>query len=130
MAPLIRCCDQVPARRFRHGGSGRSGECPSQRTIAHAEVSVLAIRLCYPKSTQLLKTKRDEPGWRGQPASIVARFYWAKRHRPQLAGMTSNALADRYGRKQMFIAEMVLFGIFNTILALSSSFVISVAALV
>jgi putative MFS transporter len=39
-------------------------------------------------------------------------------------------LADRYGRKQMFIAEMVLFGIFNTILALSSSFVIAVAALV
>jgi len=44
--------------------------------------------------------------------------------------MAGNALTDRYGRKQMFIAEMVLFGIFNTILALSSSFVIAVAALV
>jgi MFS family permease len=39
-------------------------------------------------------------------------------------------LADRYGRKQMFIAEMVLFGIFTAILALSPSYVIAVAALV
>ncbi len=39
-------------------------------------------------------------------------------------------LADRYGRKQMFIAEMVLFGIFTAILALSPSYVITVAALV
>jgi len=38
-------------------------------------------------------------------------------------------LADRYGRKQMFIAEMVLFGIFTAILALSPSYVIAVAAL-
>jgi len=39
-------------------------------------------------------------------------------------------LADRYGRKQMFIAEMVLFAIFTVILAFSSSYVIAVAALV
>jgi MFS transporter, putative metabolite transport protein len=44
--------------------------------------------------------------------------------------MASNALADRYGRKQMFIAEMVLFSIFTAILALSSSYLIAVTALV
>jgi len=39
-------------------------------------------------------------------------------------------LADRYGRKQMFIAEMVLFGLFTAILALSPAYLIAVAALV
>jgi MFS transporter, putative metabolite transport protein len=38
-------------------------------------------------------------------------------------------LADRYGRKQMFIAEMALFCIFTTALALSSSYAVAVAAL-
>ena len=39
-------------------------------------------------------------------------------------------LADRYGRKQMFIAEMVLFGLFTAILALSPTYLIAVVALV
>src|SRR5262245_59058763 len=39
-------------------------------------------------------------------------------------------LADRYGRKQMFIIEMVLFGIFTAVLTLSASYVVAVAALV
>src|SRR5438094_7956137 len=38
-------------------------------------------------------------------------------------------LADRYGRKQMFIAETVLFGLFTAILSLSPAYVISAAAL-
>ena len=38
-------------------------------------------------------------------------------------------LADRYGRKQMFIVEMVLFGIFITILTFSPSYLIVVIAL-
>ena len=39
-------------------------------------------------------------------------------------------LADRYGRKQMFIVEMVLFGIFTAVLTFSPSYLIAVAALV
>ena len=39
-------------------------------------------------------------------------------------------LADRYGRKQMFIVEMVLFAIFITLLTLSPSYYIVVVALV
>jgi MFS transporter, putative metabolite transport protein len=39
-------------------------------------------------------------------------------------------LADRYGRKQMFIVEMVLFAIFITLLTLSPSYHIVVVALV
>jgi MFS transporter, putative metabolite transport protein len=39
-----------------------------------------------------------------------------------LIGATAlGGLADRYGRKQMFIVEMVLFGIFTVLLALSPS---------
>jgi MFS transporter, putative metabolite transport protein len=48
-----------------------------------------------------------------------------------LIGATAlGGLADRYGRKQMFIVEMVLFGIFTVLLALSPSYLIAVAALV
>jgi MFS transporter, putative metabolite transport protein len=48
-----------------------------------------------------------------------------------LIGATAlGGLADRYGRKQMFIVEMVLFGIFTVLLTLSSSYLIAVAALV
>jgi MFS family permease len=39
-------------------------------------------------------------------------------------------LADRYGRKQMFIAEMVLFVIFITLLSFSHSYLVVVVALV
>jgi putative MFS transporter len=39
-------------------------------------------------------------------------------------------LADRYGRKQMFIVEMVLFGIFTAVLTFSPSYLVAVAALV
>jgi MFS family permease len=39
-------------------------------------------------------------------------------------------LADRYGRKQMFIAEMVLFCIFTAVLTFSPSYAVAVAALV
>jgi MFS transporter, putative metabolite transport protein len=39
-------------------------------------------------------------------------------------------LADRYGRKQMFIVEMVLFGIFTAVLTFSPSYAVAVAALV
>src|SRR5437588_5766511 len=39
-------------------------------------------------------------------------------------------LADRYGRKQLFIVEMVLFCIFTAVLALSPSYAGAVAALV
>jgi putative MFS transporter len=39
-------------------------------------------------------------------------------------------LADRYGRKQMFIVEMVLFAIFITVLTFSPSYSIVVIALV
>src|SRR5215468_1581213 len=35
---------------------------------------------------------------------------------------TLGGLADRYGRKQMFIVEMMLFGIFTVLLTLSSSY--------
>jgi MFS transporter, putative metabolite transport protein len=38
-------------------------------------------------------------------------------------------LADRYGRKQMFIVEMVLFCIFTAVLALSPSYAVAVGAL-
>jgi MFS transporter, putative metabolite transport protein len=38
-------------------------------------------------------------------------------------------LADRYGRKQMFILEMVLFALFLTLLAFSTSYFIVVVAL-
>src|SRR5256885_7670536 len=38
-------------------------------------------------------------------------------------------LADRYGRKQIFIIEMVLFCIFTAVLALSPSYAVAVAAL-
>ena len=39
-------------------------------------------------------------------------------------------LADRYGRKQMFIVEMVLFGIFTVLLTFSPTYLVAVAALV
>ena len=39
-------------------------------------------------------------------------------------------LADRYGRKQMFIVEMVLFVIFTTLLTLSPSYPVVVVALI
>jgi len=39
-------------------------------------------------------------------------------------------LADRYGRKQMFIVEMLLFGIFITLLTFSPSYLVVVVALV
>jgi MFS transporter, putative metabolite transport protein len=39
-------------------------------------------------------------------------------------------LADRYGRKQMFIVEMVLFCIFTVVLTFSPSYAVAVAALV
>src|SRR5262245_48810663 len=38
-------------------------------------------------------------------------------------------LADRYGRKQIFIIEMVLFGTFTVVLTLSPSYLVAVAAL-
>src|SRR5258708_3998368 len=48
-----------------------------------------------------------------------------------LIGATAlGGLADRYGRKQMFIVEMVLFGIFTVLLTLSPSYPFVVAALV
>jgi putative MFS transporter len=47
-----------------------------------------------------------------------------------LIGATAlGGLADRYGRKQMFIAEMVLFALFLTLLAFSTSYVVVVLAL-
>jgi MFS family permease len=39
-----------------------------------------------------------------------------------IGAATLGGLADRYGRKQMFIVEMVLFGIFTVLLTLSSSY--------
>jgi MFS transporter, putative metabolite transport protein len=39
-------------------------------------------------------------------------------------------LADRYGRKQIFIIEMLLFCVFTAVLALSPSYAVAVAALV
>jgi len=47
-----------------------------------------------------------------------------------IGATTLGGLADRYGRKQMFIVEMVLFGIFTVLLTLSSSYPLVVAALV
>ena len=47
-----------------------------------------------------------------------------------IGAATLGGLADRYGRKQMFIVEMVLFGIFTVLLTLSSSYPLVVAALV
>src|SRR6266849_10643864 len=48
-----------------------------------------------------------------------------------LIGATAlGGLADRYGRKQMFIVEMVLFGIFTVLLTLSPSYLVVVGALV
>jgi len=48
-----------------------------------------------------------------------------------LIGATAlGGLADRYGRKQMFIVEMVLFGIFIVLLTFSPSYVVVVVALV
>src|SRR5258708_14317362 len=39
-----------------------------------------------------------------------------------IGAATLGGLADRYGRKQMFIVEMVLFGIFTVLLTLSPSY--------
>src|SRR3981081_65207 len=48
-----------------------------------------------------------------------------------LIGATAlGGLADRYGRKQMFIVEMVLFGVFIVLLTFSPSYVVVVVALV
>src|SRR2546429_4123901 len=47
-----------------------------------------------------------------------------------IGATTLGGLADRYGRKQMFIVEMVLFGIFTVLLTLSPSYPFVVAALV
>jgi len=47
-----------------------------------------------------------------------------------IGATTLGGLADRYGRKQMFIVEMVLFGIFIVLLTLSASYLVVVAALV
>ena len=47
-----------------------------------------------------------------------------------IGAATLGGLADRYGRKQMFIVEMVLFGIFTVLLTLSPSYPFVVAALV
>jgi putative MFS transporter len=48
-----------------------------------------------------------------------------------LIGATAlGGLADRYGRKQMFIVEMVLFAIFITLLTFSPSYLVVVIALV
>ena len=47
-----------------------------------------------------------------------------------IGATTLGGLADRYGRKQMFIVEMVLFGIFTVLLTLSSSYPLVVVALV
>jgi putative MFS transporter len=48
-----------------------------------------------------------------------------------LIGATAlGGLADRYGRKQMFIIEMLLFGIFVTLLTFSPSYIVVVVALV
>ena len=47
-----------------------------------------------------------------------------------IGAVALGGLADRYGRKQMFIVEMVLFGIFTVLLTLSSSYALVVAALV
>src|SRR5260370_29958301 len=48
-----------------------------------------------------------------------------------LIGATAlGGLADRYGRKQMFIVEMVLFGIFTVLLTFGPSYPFVVAALV
>jgi putative MFS transporter len=48
-----------------------------------------------------------------------------------LIGATAlGGLADRYGRKQMFIVEMVLFGIFIVLLTFSPSYLVVVIALV
>ena len=47
-----------------------------------------------------------------------------------LIGATAlGELADRYGRKQMFITEMVLFAMFLTLLAFSTSYLVVVFAL-
>jgi len=48
-----------------------------------------------------------------------------------LIGATAlGGLADRYGRKQMFIVEMILFDIFVVLLTLSPSYLVVVGALV
>ena len=48
-----------------------------------------------------------------------------------LIGATAlGGLADRYGRKQMFIIEMLLFGVFITLLTFSPSYAVVVVALV
>jgi MFS family permease len=47
-----------------------------------------------------------------------------------IGAATLGGFADRYGRKQMFIVEMVLFGVFTVLLTLSPSYPLVVAALV
>src|SRR5260221_5847760 len=47
-----------------------------------------------------------------------------------IAAATLGGLADRYGRKQLFIFQLVLFGIFTVLLTLSPSYPFVVAALV
>ena len=47
-----------------------------------------------------------------------------------IGATTLGGLADRYGRKQMFIVEMVLFSIFTVLLTLSPSYPFVVGALV
>jgi MFS transporter, putative metabolite transport protein len=47
-----------------------------------------------------------------------------------IGAATLGGLADRYGRKQMFIVEMLLFGIFTVLLTVSPSYLVVVGALV
>ena len=120
MAVLCTTCDDVDYITFK---SIRAQDYPSVETFvlddsvdADAQAAVDAAGLTVVR-------RRTHRGYKAGNLND-----WFRRYGDRFKYLV---LADADTRlPPNFIAEMVLFGIFNTILALSSSFVIAVAALV